>query len=239
VKRETLKRIFPTDKFEELMRLTYIDDMPHRFNDDDDSENALHEEGLNEIITSLFGDVNNDENNDHMVDNNNDSMGNYNQRNLDDNNLKDSFKQVVKTPMLRLGASRTSKLACTLILLELNSLFGWSDKGFTTLLTQVSLVGNPLSPRPSSFSGLKSQRLFQLLCREFLTHRYLLQRSPPSQFGKSAFTLSRTLFARSRAIQIPEPRSPMVNSQRPHPVGDFPIGKSARVMSLYPCATKL
>jgi hypothetical protein len=39
-----LKRILPADKFEELMRLTYNDDMPHNFNDaDDDSENAMHE----------------------------------------------------------------------------------------------------------------------------------------------------------------------------------------------------
>jgi hypothetical protein len=128
VKRATLKRILPTDKFEELMRLTYIDDMPHSFNDDDDSENAVQEEGLNEMITSLFGDRNNDDDNDHMVDNNDDSMGNYHQHNLDDNNLKDSIKQAAKTPVFRLGASRTLKLACTLILLEIKSLFGWSDK---------------------------------------------------------------------------------------------------------------
>jgi hypothetical protein len=134
VKRATLKRILPADKFEELMRLAYNDDMPHSFNDDDDSENAVHEEGLNEMLTGFFGDGNNHDDNDHMVDSNDDSRGNYHQHNIDDNNLKDSIKQVAKTPMFRSGASRTSKLACTLILLEIKSLFGWSDKGFTTLL---------------------------------------------------------------------------------------------------------
>jgi hypothetical protein len=78
--------------------------------------------------------INNDDDNDHMVDNNDDSRGNYHQRNHDDRNLEDSIKQVEKTPMFRSGASRTSKLSCTLILLEIKSLFGWSDKGFTTLL---------------------------------------------------------------------------------------------------------
>jgi hypothetical protein len=129
-----LKRILPTDKFEELMRLAYNDDMPHSFSDDDDSENAVHEEGLNEMLTGFFGDGNNHDDNDHMVDNNDDSRGNYHQHNLDDNNLKDSIKQVAKTPVFRSGASRTSKLACTLILLEIKSLFSWSDKGFITLL---------------------------------------------------------------------------------------------------------
>jgi hypothetical protein len=78
--------------------------------------------------------INNDDDNDHMVDNNDDSRGNYHQRNVDDNNLKDSIKQVTKTPVFRSGASKTSKLACTLILLEIKSLLGWPDKGFTTLL---------------------------------------------------------------------------------------------------------
>ena len=116
------------------MRLAYNDDMPHRFNDDDNCENAVHEEGLNEMIIGLFKDGNKHDDNDHMVDSNDDRRGNYHQCNLDDNNLKDSIKQVVKTPVFRLGVSRTSKLACTLILLEIKSLFGWSDKGFTTLL---------------------------------------------------------------------------------------------------------
>jgi hypothetical protein len=133
-KRATLKKILPADKFEELMRLAYNDDMPHSFNDDDDSENVMHEEGLNEMLRGFFGDGNNHDDNDHMVDSNDDSRGNYHQRNLDDNNLKDSIKQAAKTPVFRSGASRTLKLACTLILLEIKSLFGWSDKGFTTLL---------------------------------------------------------------------------------------------------------
>jgi hypothetical protein len=72
--------------------------------------------------------------NDHLVDNNDDSMGNYHQCNIDDNNLKDSIKKVLKTPVFRSGASRNLKIACTLILLEIKSLLGWSDKGFTTLL---------------------------------------------------------------------------------------------------------
>jgi hypothetical protein len=133
-KRATLKRILPADKFEEMMRLAYNDDTPHSFNDDDDSENVVHEEGLNEMLICFFGDGSNHDNNDHMVDSNDDIRGNYHQRNLDDNNLKESIKEAAKTPVFISGASRTSKLACTLILLEIKSLFGWSDKGFTTLL---------------------------------------------------------------------------------------------------------
>jgi len=72
--------------------------------------------------------------NDHMDDSNDDNMGNYHQLNVEDNNLKDSIKQATKTPMFKSGASRNSKLACKLILLEIKSLFGWSDKRFTTLL---------------------------------------------------------------------------------------------------------
>ena len=85
----------------------------------------MHEEGLNEILTSFFGDGNKDDNNYHMVDTNDDSRGNYHQGNHDDNNLhKDSINQASKTPMSKSSASRNSKLACTLILLEINSLFG-------------------------------------------------------------------------------------------------------------------
>jgi hypothetical protein len=86
------------------------------------------------MLIGFFGDGNNDENNDHMVDSNDDSMGNYHQHNVDDNNLDDSIKQATKTPVFKLGASRTSKLACTLILLEIKSLFCLLYKGFTTLL---------------------------------------------------------------------------------------------------------
>lgn len=43
-KRAYLKRTLPPEKFELLMRLAYIDDMPPSLNDDDhDSENAMHE----------------------------------------------------------------------------------------------------------------------------------------------------------------------------------------------------
>jgi len=118
-----------------MMRLAYTDDMPPSLNDDnDDTGNVLHEEGMNEMLTIFFGDGNNDDNNDHMVDSNHDRRGNYHHHYVDDNNLKDSIKQATKTPMFKLSASRTAKLACTLILLEINSLFGWSDKGFTMLL---------------------------------------------------------------------------------------------------------
>ena len=56
-KRAYLKRILPHEKFEQLMRLTYIDDMPPSLIDDDhDSENVVHEEGLNEMLTGFFGD---------------------------------------------------------------------------------------------------------------------------------------------------------------------------------------
>ena len=95
----------------------------------------MQEEGLNEMITGFFGKYgSNDDNNDHMVDSNNDSKSNYHQHDVDDNNLKDSIKQEVKTPVFKSGASRTLKLACTLILLEIKSLFGCSNKGFTSLL---------------------------------------------------------------------------------------------------------
>ena len=92
--------------------------MPPSLSDDDhDSENVVHEEGLNEMLTCFFGDRNNDDNNDHMDDSNNDKRGNYHQCNVDDKNLKDSIKQETKTPVLKSCASRTSKLTCTLILL--------------------------------------------------------------------------------------------------------------------------
>ena len=73
------------------MRLAYTDDMPPTINDDVDSGNAMHEEGMNEMLTSFFGDGNNDDNDDHMVDSNNDRRGNYHHRNDDDNNLKVSI----------------------------------------------------------------------------------------------------------------------------------------------------
>ena len=86
------------------------------------------------MLTGFFGDGNNDDNNDHIVESNYDSKGNYHHHNFDDNNLKYSIKQAAKTPVFKSGASRTSKLACTLILLDIKSLFGWSYKGFTMLL---------------------------------------------------------------------------------------------------------
>ena len=108
MKRVALKRILPTEKFEQLMRLAYTDDMPPSLNDDDhDSENAVHEEGLNEMRIVFFADGSNDDNNDHMVDSNDHSMGNYHQHNVDDNNLKDSIKKASKTLVFKLGASRT------------------------------------------------------------------------------------------------------------------------------------
>ena len=94
MKREYLKRILPSEKFEQLMRLAYTYDMPPSLIDDDhDSENSVHEEGLNERLTCFFGDGNNDDNNDHMDDSNNDNRGNYHQHNVDDNSLKDSINQ--------------------------------------------------------------------------------------------------------------------------------------------------
>ena len=52
---------------------------------------------MNEMLIGFVGDRNNDDNNDHMVDSNDDNMGNYHHRNVDDNNLKDSIKQATKT----------------------------------------------------------------------------------------------------------------------------------------------
>ena len=44
MKRASLKRTLPPEKFEQLMRLAYTDDMPPSLNDDDDdSGNAIHE----------------------------------------------------------------------------------------------------------------------------------------------------------------------------------------------------
>lgn len=113
----SLKRPITSEKFEKLMRFAYTDDMPPSLNDDDDDDsgNAVHEEGMSEMLTGFFGDGNNDDINDHMVDSNDDSRGNYHHRNVDDNNLKDSIKQATKTPVFKSSASRTSKLACTLI----------------------------------------------------------------------------------------------------------------------------
>ena len=101
-KRAYLKRILPLEKFEQLMILAYTDDMPPSLIDDDcDSENVVHEEGLNEMLTGFFGDGNNDDNNDHLDDNNNDIRGNYHQHNVDDKNLKDYIKQAAKTPVFK------------------------------------------------------------------------------------------------------------------------------------------
>ena len=98
---------------------------------EDNDENEVHEEGLNEMLTGFFGDRNND---DPIVDNNYDTKRNFQQNNVDDINFNNSIKQAAKTVVFKLGASRTSKLSYTLILLEIKSLFGWSDKSFTTLI---------------------------------------------------------------------------------------------------------
>ena len=113
------------------MALAYDDDMPPSIPSEDNDENEVHEEGLNEMLTGFFGDGNND---DPIVDNNYDTKRNFQQHNVDDINLSDSIKQAAKTIVFKSGASRTSKLSCTLILLEIKSLFGWSDKSFTTIL---------------------------------------------------------------------------------------------------------
>ena len=89
-------------------------------NDHDEhaSENVMHEEGLDKMLTGFFGDENNDDNNEHMVESNDDNKGNYHQCNVDDNNLlKDSIKKAKKTLIFKSSASRISKLACTLIVL--------------------------------------------------------------------------------------------------------------------------
>jgi hypothetical protein len=75
----------------------------------------------------------------------------------------------------------------------------------------------------------------QLPRRKFFTHNTL--HWSPFQFGKSEFAISR--FLRTRFSCKSKPQTPMVKGQRFPPVGDFPIGKSTSVMSLYPCATKL
>ena len=42
------------------MNLARIDGMPHHVHSEHDDENEMHEEGLNEMLTSFFGDGNND-----------------------------------------------------------------------------------------------------------------------------------------------------------------------------------
>ena len=134
-----MKRELPPAKFEELMNLARIDGMPHHVHSEHDDENEMHEEGLNEILTSFFGDGNSDEGDDPMHNINDDIEGNCHHKKFDDINIHESIKQAAKTVVFKLGASRTSKLSCTLILLEIKSLFGWSDKSFTTLLKYVEL----------------------------------------------------------------------------------------------------
>ena len=46
MKRETLKRVLPHEKFEEQVILTHNGDVPPILNDDDDSESAVHEEKM-------------------------------------------------------------------------------------------------------------------------------------------------------------------------------------------------
>lgn len=117
------------------MKLAYTDDMPSTAQSRDVNRNVMHEEGLNEMLTSFFGDGNNDEGDDRTHNNDDAAIeGNYHQHNYDDVNINASIKQASKTMVFKSGASRTSKLSCTLILLEIKSLFGWSDKSFTTLL---------------------------------------------------------------------------------------------------------
>lgn len=57
------------------------------------------------MLIGFFGDGNNYD--DNMVESNDDSRGNYHERNLDDNHQKDSIKQGVKTHVLRSGTNVT------------------------------------------------------------------------------------------------------------------------------------
>lgn len=73
-----LKREFPREKFEELMKLAYTDDMSSTSLSRDVDGNVMHEEGLNEMITCFFGDGKNDESGDPMHNNDDvDIEGNY------------------------------------------------------------------------------------------------------------------------------------------------------------------
>ena len=56
-----MKRELLPEKFEELINLGTIDGMPHHVHSEHDDENEMYEEGLNEMLTSFFGDGNNDE----------------------------------------------------------------------------------------------------------------------------------------------------------------------------------
>jgi hypothetical protein len=109
--------------------------------------------------------------------------------------------------------------------------------GSDTTLAQASLIGNPLSPGPSSFSGPNIQGLLQLP-REFFTHSYLL-----GDFllacRKIGFRDIAKLTHNSRANQNPEPQDPMVKGQRFASIGYFSIGKSALAMQRFTCTLKL
>lgn len=72
------------------------------FNDHDqnENENAMDDEGLNEMLTHFFGNGNNDDKNDHMFESNGEKNFNYHQHNVDDRSLlKDSIKQATKSPV--------------------------------------------------------------------------------------------------------------------------------------------
>ena len=64
----------------------------------------------------------------HSIDSNDARKDNYHYCSIDDNNPSESIKQEIETLMFRSGESRTSKLACILILLEIKSLIGWLEK---------------------------------------------------------------------------------------------------------------
>ena len=70
-------------------------------------KNEMHEDGLNEILTSLFGDGNSDEGDDPMHNINDDIEGNFHHKKFDNINIHESIKQAAKTVVFKSGASRT------------------------------------------------------------------------------------------------------------------------------------
>ena len=64
------------------MNLARIDGMPHHVHSEHYDENEMHEEGLNEMLTSFFGDGNSDEGDDPMHNINDDIEGNCHHKKL-------------------------------------------------------------------------------------------------------------------------------------------------------------
>ena len=69
------------------MNLSRLDGMPHHVQSEHDDGNEMQKEGLNEILTTSFGDGNNYEGDDPMHNINDDIEGNCHHKIFDDINI--------------------------------------------------------------------------------------------------------------------------------------------------------